>query len=234
MVDYQAACEQQESLLRKIILLKQANSQVDKYRQQPTPNYLLFCEHPPVYTLGKGSNSANLLTNETILQHKGIPLIHTNRGGDITYHGPGQIVVYPIIDLENFFMDIHRYLRLLEEGVIATLQNFGLASRRLIGYTGVWIGHQDNAQARKICAIGVRLRRWVTMHGLALNVNTDLRYFEHIRPCGIPNSQITSIKIELGLAVTMSTVIDKLQGHMIRLLAMEPVASWPMLAHGRD
>ena len=221
LIDYQTAWERQEALLNEIIVLKLANRKLDKLSQKPTPNYLLFCEHPPVYTLGKSGAKAHLLASEAMLQEQGVAFVHTNRGGDITYHGPGQIVLYPILDLENFFTDIHRYLRLLEEAVIATLQDFGLDSGRVTGFTGVWMDYEDRQQARKICAIGVRISRWVAMHGLALNVNPDLSYFDHIVPCGIPDRGVTSMAAELEYQLDMQAVADRLQGHMIRLLGME-------------
>ncbi|MEM7055503.1 MAG: lipoyl(octanoyl) transferase LipB [Bacteroidota bacterium] len=219
LIDYQTAWEQQEVLLNEIIVLKIANRKLDKLSQKPTPSYLLFCEHPPVYTLGKSGSSVHLLASKAVLQEQGVALVYTNRGGSITYHGPGQVMLYPILDLENYFTDIHRYLRLLEEAVIATLQNFGLNGGRVAGFTGVWINYEVRQQARKICAIGVKISQWVTMHGLALNVNPDLSYFDYIIPCGIPDSIVTSMAAELGWQPDMEAVADRLQGHMVRLLS---------------
>jgi len=221
MVDYQTAWAWQKDLHDEIVALKVANRKLGKSSQKLTPNYLIFCEHPPVYTLGKRGTNAHLLASEALLQQEGIALVHTNRGGDITYHGPGQLILYPVVDLENFFTDIHRYLRLLEEAVIATLQDFSLDSGRVTGLTGVWIDYQNRQKARKICAIGVRISRWVTMHGLALNVHPDLHYFDHIVPCGIVDSQVTSMAAELGTQPTLQAVANRLQKHMICLLGME-------------
>ena len=175
-----------------------------------TSNYLLFVEHPPVYTLGKSGKSENVLLNEGERKERGIEFFHTNRGGDITFHGPGQIVGYPIIDLENFFTDIGRYLRSLEEVIILTLREYGIEAGRSKGETGVWLDPDRVGFERKICAMGVRCSRWITMHGFALNVNTDLSYFGGIVPCGIQNKQVTSIAKELGSEVAMEEVKRKL------------------------
>lgn len=220
LIDYQTAWERQEALLNEIIVLKLANRKLDKLSQKPTPNYLLFCEHPPVYTLGKSGAKAHLLASEAMLQEQGVAFVHTNRGGDITYHGPGQIVLYPILDLENFFTDIHRYLRLLEEAVLATLQDFGLLGGRIQGFTGVWLHHEDSRKACKLCAIGVRTSRWVTMHGLALNVNTDLSYFDQIVPCGLQDKKVTSMAAALGTQQDLEAVAQSLKQHIIRLFEM--------------
>jgi lipoyl(octanoyl) transferase len=219
LIDYSTAFKQQEGLQKTIIEIKIANSQQVNLR--PTPNYLVFCEHPHVYTLGKSGTKDHLLVNEAVLQEKQAAFFYTNRGGDMTYHGPGQLVLYPILDLENFFTDISRYLRLLEEAVIATLQDFNLPSGRIKGLTGVWIDPYDPQKARKICAIGIRLSKWVTIHGLALNVHPDLSYFEHIVPCGIPASKVTSMAIELGYQTSIQQVAENLQAHMVRLLESE-------------
>lgn len=220
---YQEAWDVQEALFNEIVSIKLENRKLDKPYQKITPNYLLFCEHPHVYTLGKGGNSAHLLASEAMLQAQGVALYTTNRGGDITYHGPGQLVVYPILDLENFFTDIHRYLRLLEEAVIATLNDFELLGARIPGLTGVWIDHQDQQRVRKVCAMGVRTSRWVTMHGLALNINTDLSYFDQIVPCGIQDKRVTSMAAALGTQQDLQTVAQSLEQHMARLFGMELV-----------
>jgi len=175
-----------------------------------TSNYLLFVEHPPVYTLGKSGKSENVLLDEGERKERGIEFFHTNRGGDITFHGPGQIVGYPIIDLENFFTDIGRYLRSLEEVIILTLREYGIEAGRSKGETGVWLDPDRVGFERKICAMGVRCSRWITMHGFALNVNTDLSYFGGIVPCGIQNKQVTSIAKELGSELSMEEVKRKL------------------------
>ncbi len=194
--DYQAVWDYQEQLFRQIVDIKLQK------RQDPTlvtPNYFLFVEHPHVYTLGKSGDVANMLLSEKQLEEKGAKFYKINRGGDITYHGPGQIVGYPILDLENFFTDIHKYLRLLEESIILTLADYGLVSGRSEGETGVWLG-VGTPFARKICAMGVRASRWVTMHGFALNVNADLGYFDNIIPCGIRGKAVTSLNVELGVS----------------------------------
>ena len=195
--DYKATWEYQEDLFKAIVDLKIKNRREET--AIPTPNYLLFVEHPHVYTLGKSGDSSNLLLSEKQLEVKGATFYKINRGGDITYHGPGQIVGYPILDLENFFTDIHQYLRFLEEVVILTLADYGLDCSRSEGETGVWLG-VGTPFARKICAMGVRASRWVTMHGFALNVNADLGYFDHIIPCGIRGKAVTSLQVELGVS----------------------------------
>ncbi|WP_125722477.1 lipoyl(octanoyl) transferase LipB [Flavobacterium ustbae] len=194
--DYKSTWEYQEEIFKDIVDLKIKNRREEL--DLPTPNYLLFVEHPHVYTLGKSGDLENLLLNERQLEAKGATFYKINRGGDITYHGPGQIVGYPILDLENFFTDIHKYLRLLEESIILTLAEYGLESGRSEGETGVWLG-VGTPFARKICAMGVRASRWVTMHGFALNVNVDLGYFDNIIPCGIRGKGVTSLNVELGI-----------------------------------
>lgn len=195
-IEYGTAWELQEYLLKtgndaKIKLSKEPHSQIK------IPNYLLMCQHPHVYTLGKHGDAQNLLLNSDNLRKKNIAFYKTNRGGDITYHGPGQLVAYPILDLEQFFTDIRKYIDLLEESIIHTIAEYGIKGERLQGSTGVWIS--PNAQkARKICAIGIRCRRWITIHGLALNINTNLEYFKNIIPCGIANKGVTSMEQELG------------------------------------
>ena len=194
--DYKETWDYQEQLFRGIVDTKIKNRHQET--QLKTGNYFLFVEHPHVYTLGKSGDVSNLLLNERQLAEKGAVFYKINRGGDITYHGPGQIVGYPILDLENFFTDIHKYLRLLEEMIILTLAEYGLKATRSKGETGVWLD-VDTPFARKICAMGVRASRWVTMHGFALNVNADLGYFDHIIPCGIRGKGVTSLNVELGV-----------------------------------
>lgn len=213
--DYKETWDYQELLFQQIIDLKIRNRREGS--TLATSNYFLFVEHPHVYTLGKSGNMANLLVDEADLAEKGAAFYKINRGGDITYHGPGQIVGYPILDLDNFFTDIHKYLRLLEEMVIQTLAEYGLKGERSKGETGVWL---DVATpfARKICAMGVRASRWVTMHGFALNVNTDLAYFELMIPCGIKGKAVTSLNVELGeKEVDMKEVHKKLLTHFLSL-----------------
>jgi len=193
--DYKEVWDYQEKIFNEIIKIKTENRKLEILK--PTPNYFLFVEHPHVYTLGKSGDIRNLLLNEEQLKDKKATFYKINRGGDITYHGPGQIVGYPILDLDNFFTDIHKYLRLLEETIILTLADYGLKSKRSEGETGVWLD-VGTPFARKICAMGVRASRWVTMHGFALNVNTDLGYFDHIIPCGIRGKSVTSLNVELN------------------------------------
>ena len=193
--DYKETWDYQESLFEEIVELKHKNRAENT--DLPTPNYFLFVEHPHVYTLGKSGHIENLLIDEAALAKKGATFYKINRGGDITYHGPGQIVGYPIIDLENFFTDIHKYLRSLEEVIIRTLADYGIKGERSEGETGVWLD-VGTPFARKICAMGVRASRWVTMHGFALNVNTDLGYFDNIIPCGIQGKAVTSLNVELS------------------------------------
>jgi lipoyl(octanoyl) transferase len=206
---YQEAWAYQESLLQKNVQIKTELKSVnfsDINTATATSNYLLFVEHPPVYTLGKSGKMEHVLITEGQRNEKGIEFYNTNRGGDITFHGPGQLVGYPILDLENFYTDIGRYLRSLEEVIIVTLHHFGIKGERSAGETGVWIDAQHKGRERKICALGVRCSRWITMHGFALNVTTDLDYFSHIIPCGIQNKRVTSIKEELGADVSMPEV----------------------------
>lgn len=194
--DYKEAWDFQDSLFQEILNIKITNRREAK--EDETPNYFLFTEHPHVYTLGKSGDFDNLLLNEKQLADKGAVFYKVNRGGDITYHGPGQIVGYPILDLENFFTDIHKYLRLLEEAIISTMAEYGLKGTRSDGETGVWLD-VGTPFARKICAMGVRASRWVTMHGFAFNVNADLGYFDNIIPCGIRGKGVTSLNVELGV-----------------------------------
>ncbi len=222
LVDYQEAWDRQESVFNQVLEAKLQNR--TQNTENPTPNYLIFTEHPHVYTLGKSGHLEYLLLDEEGLQKHQATFYKINRGGDITYHGPGQIVGYPILDLDNFFTDIHRYLRVLEEAVILTLADYGIVAGRYPGFTGVWID-ADNDRARKICAMGVRASRWVTMHGFAFNVNADLNYFNHIVPCGIDDKDVTSMQRELGYALDMEEVKAKLKGHIASLFEMELTAA---------
>ncbi|BFM43915.1 lipoyl(octanoyl) transferase LipB [Flavobacterium sp. CFS9] len=217
--DYKSTWEYQEELFKDIVDLKIRNRREELDLE--TPNYLLFVEHPHVYTLGKSGDFENLLLNEKQLEAKGATFYKINRGGDITYHGPGQIVGYPILDLENFFTDIHKYLRFLEESIILTLEEYGLKSGRSDGETGVWLD-VGTPFARKICALGVRASRWVTMHGFALNVNVDLGYFDNIIPCGIRGKGVTSLQVELGVEkVDEEEVKAKIIKHLTHLFEAE-------------
>lgn len=219
--DYKDTWDYQESLFQGILDIKISNRREDK--EEATPNYFLFVEHPHVYTLGKSGDFSNLLLNEKQLEEKGATFYKINRGGDITYHGPGQIVGYPILDLENFFSDIHKYLRLLEEAIILTLAEYGLSCERSEGETGVWLG-VGTPFARKICAMGVRASRWVTMHGFALNVNSNLGYFDNIIPCGIKDKAVTSLNVELGVDhVDEAEVKAKITKHFAALFEAEMV-----------
>lgn len=218
LTDYKQAWDRQEALFDQTVKLKIENR--NNPLQQPTPNYLVFVEHPHVYTLGKSGKTDNLLLDEQGLKDKAATYYKINRGGDITYHGPGQLVGYPILDLDNFFTDIHLYLRKLEEAVILTLAHYGISAGRYPGYTGVWID-ADNHKARKICALGVRCSRWVTMHGFAFNVNTDLGYFKNIIPCGIEDKDVTSVERELGKKEDMEEVKEILKSHICVLFNMD-------------
>ncbi|MXV49449.1 lipoyl(octanoyl) transferase LipB [Pedobacter sp. HMF7647] len=218
LVDYQRAWDKQEELFAKTVSQKMLNR--DSGVDLPTDNYLVFVEHPHVYTLGKSGKPENLHLDEQGLKEKQASYYKINRGGDITYHGPGQLVGYPILDLDNFFTDIHLYLRTLEEAVIQMLAHFGIEGGRYPGYTGVWID-PDKADARKICAMGVRCSRWVTMHGFALNVNTDLDYFKNIVPCGIDDKDVTSIKQELGKGADINEVKEILKDKISVLFDMQ-------------
>ncbi|AMD84817.1 lipoyl(octanoyl) transferase [Capnocytophaga haemolytica] len=212
--DYKDTWDYQEQLFDSIIEIKRRNR--TENTDFPTPNYFLFVEHPHVYTLGKSGDIHNLLVSEEVLAQKGAKFYKINRGGDITYHGPGQIVGYPILDLDNFFTDIHKYLRYLEETIIRTLAEYGIKGERSAGETGVWID-VGTPFARKICAMGVRSSRWVTMHGFALNVNTDLGYFDNIIPCGIRGKAVTSLNVELGQA---QVDIAEVKQHILRHFAI--------------
>lgn len=210
---YAGAWARQEALMQHILALKVADRPLPLQDRRPTPNYLIFTEHPHVYTLGKSGDAAHLLRSEAELQTLGASYHRTNRGGDMTYHGPGQLVVYPIFDLDNFRPDIHWFMRSLEEVVLLTCADYGLTAGRVPGLTGVWIDHAGGPHPRKICAMGVRASRWVTMHGLALNVQPDLGYFGHIVPCGIADKGVTSLAAELGRPVPLPEAADRLVGH---------------------
>jgi len=217
--DYKETWDYQEQLFKNTLDLKIRNRREDLSLE--TPNHFLFVEHPHVYTLGKSGDISNLLVDEKVLAAKGATFYKINRGGDITYHGPGQIVGYPILDLDNFFTDIHKYLRFLEEMVILTLAEYGIKSERSPGETGVWLD-VGTPFARKICAMGVRASRWVTMHGFALNVNADLGYFDMMIPCGIKGKAVTSLNVELGKKeVDLDEVKQKLLKHFQVLFEAE-------------
>ncbi|MEP1034039.1 lipoyl(octanoyl) transferase LipB [Ekhidna sp.] len=221
--DYQEAWDYQEKLFKDTVNRKILNRKLPEEEQVETKDYLIFCEHPHVYTLGKSGNENHLLANAAFLKEKEATFYKINRGGDITYHGPGQIVGYPILDLDHFFTDIHKYLRYLEEAVILTLKEYGIASGRIEGLTGVWLDWEDERKARKICAIGVKSSRWVTMHGFAFNVNTNLEYFNYIVPCGIQDKAVTSLEKEMGRRIDIKEVETKLKKHLASTFEMELV-----------
>jgi lipoyl(octanoyl) transferase len=220
LIDYKQAWDYQTNLFEKILAAKIQNRVLTPETQSPTDNYLLFCEHPHVYTLGKSGKESNLLIKPDDLHSIHATYYHINRGGDITYHGPGQIVGYPVIDLENFFTDIHKYMRLMEEAVIQTLAEFDVKTGRISGLTGVWVDPDDETTTRKICALGVKTSRWVTMHGFALNVNTDLGYFNHIVPCGIADKAVTSLQKEVGHQVDFAAVQEILKSKIAEVFEM--------------
>ncbi|MCW3090810.1 MAG: Octanoyltransferase [Ferruginibacter sp.] len=239
IIDYKAAWDYQESLLQHNVKLKSRiprnttaiidadggeNGFTDHEIPSSTTHYLLLCEHPPVYTLGKSGHQENILISETEMEQKGIQFFKTNRGGDITFHGPQQLVGYPVIDLEKFYTDIGRYLRELEEVVMLTLAEYDITGKRSKGETGVWIEPDIPGKERKICAMGVRCSRWITMHGFALNVNTDLDYFNNIIPCGIENKKVTSIEKELGRSVDLQEVKEKIQRNFEKVFNVELIA----------
>lgn len=211
-IDYQDAWDYQESLFQETIAQK---SHSDKPQ---TLNYLLFCEHPHVYTIGKSGSDNNLLINKQALAEKGVSFFRTNRGGDITYHGPGQIVGYPILDLENFKLGIRKYIWLLEESIIVLLRDYGISSSRLDGASGVWLDADQPGKVRKICAIGVRSSRYVSMHGFAFNINTKLEYYNYINPCGFTGKGVSSLEKELGSKQDIEKVKTQLKAHLFRLL----------------
>ena len=219
LIDYKKSLDHQTDLFGKLVDIKIENrSKTDDFT--PTDNFLIFCQHPHVYTLGKSGKEKNLLIGQEKLSSINASYYHTNRGGDITYHGPGQLVVYPILDLENFFTDIHQYMRLLEESVIQTCKSFNIEAGRIAGLTGVWVNPQS-ANTRKICAMGVKMSRWVTMHGLALNVNGDLSYFDNIIACGIADKSVTSIKKETGTEPDFEAVKEILKNKIAEQFSME-------------
>jgi lipoyl(octanoyl) transferase len=219
-MDYQEAWTYQENLFAVIVAQKIQNRNLPEDQQTTTPNYLLFVEHPHVYTLGKSGKPEHLLLDATGLEAHAATYYKINRGGDITYHGPGQLVGYPILDLDHFFTDIHRYLRYLEEAIILTLAEYGVPAGRIEGLTGVWLDHDTLKNPRKICALGVKSSRWVTMHGFAFNVNVDLSYFGHIVPCGIDDKAVTSLHLELGRPVDVQEVKGKVKKHLAALFEM--------------
>lgn len=221
LIDYQEGWDYQEKRFTEIVDIKVQNRNEPAENQKITPNFLIFCQHPHVYTLGKSGKIDHLLLDEEKLNEKEAKFYKINRGGDITYHGPGQLVGYPILDLDNFFTDIHKYMRLLEEAIIRTLAEYGIEAGRIDGLTGVWLDAVEQKNPRKICAMGVKASRWVTMHGFALNVNTDLNYFSHIVPCGIDDKAVTSLAAELGRLVDVEEVTEKVQTHLGELFEME-------------
>jgi lipoyl(octanoyl) transferase len=221
LMDYKECWDYQETLFNETVALKIANRNTEPQLQIPTKNHLLFVEHPNVYTLGKSGDASHLLINENQLEEKKATYYKINRGGDITYHGPGQLVGYPILDLDHFFTDIHKYLRLLEETIILTLDEYGIKAGRSKGETGVWLDEDNVFKARKICAMGVRCSRWVTMHGWGFNVNSNLDYFKNIIPCGIQDKAVTSLNKELGQDVDLSEIKLKLKKHFETLFECE-------------
>lgn len=222
-MDYQEAWDFQESVFAKTVAKKIQNRNLPIGQQEATDNFVFFVEHPHVYTLGKSGKEENLLLDESGLEKHNAKYYKINRGGDITYHGPGQLVGYPILDLDNFFTDIHKYLRFLEEAIIRTLSDYQIAAGRIEGLTGVWIDYIEQKNPRKICAMGVKSSRWVTMHGFALNVNSDLNYFSNIIPCGIDDKAVTSLSKELGGDVDIKEVKEKIKKHLSDLFEMELV-----------
>ena len=233
LMPYKEAWDYQEKLLNKNVRIKSSIRELafqqDVFHdmaikhQLQTENFFLFVEHPPVYTLGKSGSEENILIDENERVLRGIEYFKTNRGGDITFHGPGQVVGYPIIDLEKFYTDIGKYLRNIEEVIILTLSEYNIKGRRSFGETGVWIDPEVPGMERKICAIGVRCSRWITMHGFAFNVNTDLGYFDHIIPCGIRNKKVTSLKKELGYDIPVVEVKEKIMRNFQMVFKVEMV-----------
>ena len=221
LMDYKACWDYQESLFNESISQKISNRNLEPEQHILTKNHLLFVEHPHVYTLGKSGDVSHLLINDHQLEEKQATYYKINRGGDITYHGPGQLVGYPILDLDHFFTDIHKYLRLLEETIILTLDEYGIKAGRSKGETGVWLDEDNVFKSRKICAMGVRCSRWVTMHGWGFNVNSNLDYFNNIIPCGIQDKAVTSLNKELGQAVDMTEIKEKLKKHFSSLFECE-------------
>ena len=222
-MEYKAAWDYQDSLMQQALQAKAEVHAGESGEVAATTHHLLFVEHPPVYTLGKSGKIEHVLINEEERAQKGIQFFNTNRGGDITFHGPGQIVGYPILDLEKFYTDIGRYLRELEEVIILTLAEYGITAGRSKGETGVWIDADIKGKERKICAMGVRCSRWITMHGFAFNVNTNLDYFNYIIPCGIQNKKVASLQEELGREVPMDEVKEKLKRNFEKVFGVEVV-----------
>ena len=218
-ISYRKAWDLQQELMAEVIDIKRIKR--DAVVPTPQKHYFLYCEHPHVYTLGRSGSLDNLLLSEQELAEKSIEFYKINRGGDITYHGPGQIVGYTILDLDCFFTDIHRFVRYIEEAVIRTLVEYGVKGERIEGLSGVWLKADEKRPDRKICAIGIHLSRWVTMHGFAFNIQTDLAYFNYIVPCGITNKAVTSLEMELGKAVDLIEVKEKLNRHFAELFGFE-------------
>jgi lipoyl(octanoyl) transferase len=225
LIPYQQAWDYQEKLLAHIVKQKLENEKLPEAERKLTDNYLLFCEHPHVYTLGKSGSEGNLLADALQLRAKDAGFIHTNRGGDITYHGPGQLVGYPILNLPYFANGIRQYIEKLEQSIILALQEYGIEGERLDGATGVWLDTNKPGRTRKICAIGVRTSHWVTMHGFAFNVNTDLSYFNLINPCGFTDKAVTSLEKELGGRQDMIQVKSVLKGKIAEVFGMELTAN---------
>mgnify|MGYP001226656996 FL=1 len=219
LIEYQKCWDFQTKLFDETVQLKIRNRKTPQ-KLISTKNHLIFCEHPHVYTLGKSGDESNLLINQKEQKVKKVTFFKTNRGGDITYHGPGQLVVYPILDLDYFFSDIHKYLRFLEESVMMTLKDYGIIAKRLDGLTGVWVAN-ENGVDRKICAIGVKSSRWVTMHGIGFNINSDLSYFNNIIPCGIEDKSVTSLQKELGREVDMNELKNRFKNNFSSIFKVE-------------
>ena len=219
LIEYQKCWDFQTKLFDETVQLKIRNRKTPQ-KLISTKNHLIFCEHPHVYTLGKSGDESNLLINQKEQKVKKVTFFKTNRGGDITYHGPGQLVVYPILDLDYFFSDIHKYLRYLEESVMMTLKDYGIIAKRLDGLTGVWVAN-ENGVDRKICAIGVKSSRWVTMHGIGFNINSDLSYFNNIIPCGIEDKSVTSLQNELGREVDMNELKNRFKNNFSSIFKVE-------------
>jgi lipoyl(octanoyl) transferase len=220
LIDFQAAWDFQTEKFNEIVQRKLDNRNLPQSEQKKQEHWLIFCEHPHVYTLGRNGKEEHLLLNSQALLEKNAEFVKINRGGDITYHGPGQIVAYPLLDLDDFFTDIGRYIRYLEEMVIRTLAEYEIESGRIAGQSGVWLD-ADKASARKICAVGVHLSRWTTMHGFAFNINTNLEYFSNIIPCGITDKAVTSLEKELGRKIEIEEVKRKLLKHFQELFELE-------------
>jgi len=224
LIDYQEAWDYQLAIFQATVARKLANRDLPADAQIPTENHFVFCQHPHTYTLGKSGDINHLLANESLLQQINAKFYRINRGGDITYHGPGQVVGYPIFDLDNFFTDIHKYMRLMEEAIIRYLATFGLVGERWEGNTGVWLDVNKPSKRRKICAMGVHTSRWVTMHGFALNVSTNLDYFGYIIPCGIQDGGVTSLEQETGLTFSLTEVEQGILSQFETLFNFESVA----------